>query len=309
MRANQKDSFFISSLHNQIQEAARLLKGQRWVNSSPDEITIFSKALYLVVTTVFGARTLGEEYVDIMYVNRLGKRMPRNLSRVLFVGSYVFLPYLISRLVRKLRSRREEDQSWMSTFLSNYTNVIDTITNIHVALFYFEGLFYSISKRLTGLRYVFGHNKDADKLQKTGNYSVLGGIILMQFAVKMLIKIKQYSENRSLPQEATDSGPRQKGYIDDIASLQQLLEAQELIKNNDAIAQNVTIDLSDDTLLPYIPSSSRSCMLCLSLMVNPAAANCGHMFCWECIVGWVREHPECPLCRQVCMEQNLLPLR
>lgn len=309
MRANQKDSFFISSLHNQIQEVARLLKGQRWVNSSPDEITIFSKALYLVVTTVFGARTLGEEYVDIMYVNRLGKRMPRNLSRVLFVGSYVFLPYLISRLVRKLRARREEDQSWMSTFLSNYTNVIDTITNIHVALFYFEGLFYSISKRLTGLRYVFGHNKDADKLQKTGNYSVLGGIILIQFAVKMLIKIKQYSENRSLPQEATDSGPRQKGYIDDIASLQQLLEAQELIKRNDVIAQNVTIDLSDDTLLPYIPSSSRSCMLCLSLMVNPAAANCGHMFCWECIVGWVREHPECPLCRQVCMEQNLLPLR
>lgn len=258
---------------------------------------------------MFGARTLGEEYVDIMYVNRLGKRMPRNLSRVLFVGSYVFLPYLISRLVRKLRARREEDQSWMSTFLSNYTNVIDTITNIHVALFYFEGLFYSISKRLTGLRYVFGHNKDADKLQKTGNYSVLGGIILIQFAVKMLIKIKQYSENRSLPQEATDSGPRQKGYIDDIASLQQLLEAQELIKRNDVIAQNVTIDLSDDTLLPYIPSSSRSCMLCLSLMVNPAAANCGHMFCWECIVGWVREHPECPLCRQVCMEQNLLPLR
>lgn len=307
MRANQKDTFFISSLHNQLQEVLRLLKGQRWVNSNPEEITVFSKALYFLVTTVIGARTLGEEYVDIMYVNRLGKRMPRMMLRIMFASTYVILPYIISRIVRKLRSGREEDDSYYSKFFSSYKNTIDTIINIHTAIFYFEGMFYSLSKRFTGMRYVFGHNKDPSKLQKTGNYTVLGGIILLQFAVKMLIKIKQYSENQDA--ESIDSQPKIRGNVDKIDTLQQLSYAQESLKENKRLAEFATIDLSDPKQLPYIPSSSRSCMLCLSLMVNPAAANCGHMFCWECIVGWVREHPECPLCRQVCMEQNLLPLR
>lgn len=309
MRANQKDSFFISSLHNQLQEVVRLLKGQRWVNSNPEEITIFSKALYFLVTTVIGARTLGEEYVDIMYVNRLGKRMPRMVSRIMFASSYVILPYIISRVVRRLRSGREEDGSYIGKFFSSYKSIIDTVINIHMALFYFEGLFYSLSKRFTGLRYVFGHNKDSSKLQKTGNYTVLGGIIMLQFAVKFLIKIKQYSENRIQDQDFIDSQSKIKGNVDRIDTLEQLSDAQKSLEENNRLSEFATIDLSDPRQLPYIPSSSRSCMLCLSLMVNPSAANCGHMFCWECIVGWVREHPECPLCRQVCMEQNLLPLR
>lgn len=235
--------------------------------------------------------------------------MPRTISRLLFASSYVILPYIISRIVRKLRSGREDESSFLSKFFSSYKNTIDTITNIHTAIFYFEGLFYSMSKRFTGLRYVFGHNKDASKLQKTGNYTVLGGIILLQFAVKMLIKIKQYSENRSQEGESIDAQPKIKGNVDKIETLEQLSDAQDSLQSNQTLAEFVTVDLSDPKQLPYIPSSSRSCMLCLSLMINPAAANCGHMFCWECIVGWVREHPECPLCRQVCLEQNLLPLR
>lgn len=285
------------------------MKGQRWVNTSLEELIVLAKAVYLLVTTVIGARTLGEEYVDIMHVNRLGTRKPTKSTRLLFAGSYVILPYILSRIVRKLRSYREEDRSWLGDFLSSYTGIIDTLNNIHVALFYFQGLFYSLSKTFSGMRYVFGHNKDPSKFQKTGNYTVLGGIILLQFAVKMFIKIKEYPEKRNFVDELEEKLPRKKGFVDNIDTLQQLTEAQEVIKGNDAVAQRVMVDLADPTQLLYVPENSRNCMLCLSLMVNPAAANCGHMFCWECIVGWVREHPECPLCRQVCMEQNLLPLR
>lgn len=242
-----------------------------------------------------------------MYVNRLGKRMPKTITRLIYTGSYVILPYLLSKAVRKLRSKTDEDRSWLIKFLSSYSNIIDTITNIHVALFYFQGLFYSISKRFAGMRYVFGHNKDANKLRKTGNYSVLGCIILLQFAVKLLIKVNQYSDRGV--ESSQELEPKKRGYVDSVKSLQQLSEAQEMIQSSDTVSQRVTIDLSDPTQLPYIPSDSRSCMLCLSFMVNPSAANCGHIFCWECIVGWIREQPECPLCRQVCMEQNLLPLR
>ena len=34
---------------------------------------------------------------------------------------------------------------------------------------------------------------------------------------------------------------------------------------------------------------SRKCTLCLEERTNGCATDCGHMFCWDCIVGWARE--------------------
>ena len=92
----------------------------------------------------------------------------------------------------------------------------------------------------------------------------------------------------------------------DDAKIRSINQLSQLSENYSA---EYIIDLSDEKQLPYLPEASRSCMLCLSPMVNPSAANCGHLFCWDCIVDWIREHPECPLCRQQCLEQHLLPLK
>lgn len=311
MRANQKDSYFTSSLRSQIQHAVQIFKGQRFVNLHPEEITVFAKALYYLITTVIGARTLGEEYVDIMYVTRLGKRLPRLLSRFSFALSFVVLPYFVSRTVRKWRSNvsDEKKSTWLGTMLTSYPALLDTIMNIHIALFYFEGLFYSISKRLFGLRYAFGHHKDPKKLQRTGNYSVLGAIMMVQFAVKLLLKVKEYTDEKGQSELEKELSAQQNNSHSTFFRVKQLQNLHDYIEQHEEVLKKVVVDLSDPLQLPYIPEASRSCMLCLSPMVDPSLANCGHMFCWECIVDWVREHPECPLCRQVCLEQNLLPLR
>ncbi|GEQ66480.1 hypothetical protein JCM33374_g143 [Metschnikowia sp. JCM 33374] len=284
-------------------------EGQRFINSHPEEIATMGKTLYYLVTTVFGARTLGEEYVDIIHVTRSGKRFPKLLSRLFFTASFVILPYFIKKLSQKIKSQSEESASWVSELFRSYSSLLDTLLNIHVALFYFEGSFYSTSKRVFGMRYAFGHNKDEKKLQGTGNYSVLGGIILAQFMLKILIKVKQYSDKtlNGLQQDFTPENFDQ--VQSNIYKLEQLERLNMQINENGKISKKVVTDLSDPAHLPYIPRNSRSCMLCLSPMVNPSAANCGHFFCWSCIVGWIREHPECPLCRQTCLEQNLLPLR
>ena len=66
----------------------------------------------------------------------------------------------------------------------------------------------------------------------------------------------------------------------------------------------------DDTVMGWIKGAQqRKCTLCLEELKDPAATQCGHVFCWACIGDWVREKPECPLCRREAMVQHILPLR
>ena len=72
-----------------------------------------------------------------------------------------------------------------------------------------------------------------------------------------------------------------------------------------------TIDLEDPTVLPYIPPGARRCPLCLDPMKDPTAAECGHLFCWTCILRWTNESvgmSECPICRGRCGSEGLLRL-
>ncbi|KAM9909788.1 hypothetical protein OXX69_005114 [Metschnikowia pulcherrima] len=307
VRANQKDNYFRSRLNSQIQELARIIKGQRFVNLHPQETATLAKTVYYLVTTGFGARTLGEEYVDIMHVTRSGKRFPSLLSRILFTASFAGLPYIVTKITQRLKGRSEATSFFLSRYLTSYPTLLDTIMNIHVALFYFEGSFYAISKRVLGMRYVFGHNKDQKKLQANGNYAILGSIIMAQLLLKLLLKLNQHSKLAAPNDEKSDYKPQQEA--PEFKSLKQLENIGKYVEENEDVYEKVAIDLSDPEQLPYIPTNSRSCMLCLSPMVNPSAANCGHFFCWSCIADWIRDHPECPLCRQTCLEQSLLPLR
>lgn len=306
VRANQKDAYFESTLRSHLADLALMVRGNRFVNMFPEEITVASKALYLGITTLLGARTLGEEYVDLMYVLRLGRRLPKFIQRLGFVISYALFPYMALKWLKRMTLKYEQakekggsDAPWYVRHFSLYKALLDTMMNLHVAIFYFNGLFYSLSKRFFGLRYALGHNRDLSQLQRVGNYSMLGAIILLQFMVKGLVKLKEINDKWAKQRREAETGEVEKEK--ETVSVVEIDQLKHL--------PQVNIDLNDPNQLPYIPEGLRDCLFCMTPMTNPTAALCGHLFCWLCITDWLEENTECPLCRQHCMEQNLLPLK
>ncbi|KAH3672126.1 hypothetical protein WICMUC_004441 [Wickerhamomyces mucosus] len=299
--AHQKDSYFESEIRSKLQEAIQVFTGQRFIHTHPEELTVLAKALYLSVTTLLGSRTLGEEYADLFYVSRNGRSIPKLAQRIGFIISYTILPYFITRILRKLfgpkyvndgEANDNKAKSWRSVIAgASYTAVLDSIMNIHLALFYLKGSYYSFSKRIFGMRYAFGHSLNKNEGVSNGGYEFLGGLILAQLIFK---GFKLMTEIYS-PQDEEEFSEKEIKRTGRLTS----------IPNH----HSETIDLSNPKLLPYIPEQSRQCMLCLSPMKDPSCASCGHFFCWSCIADWARENPECPLCRQSLSEQSLLPLR
>lgn len=51
----------------------------------------------------------------------------------------------------------------------------------------------------------------------------------------------------------------------------------------------------------------RSCQLCTEA-ISTTVTSCGHIFCWTCISNWLRNKPQCPLCRETVAPQRIVYL-
>lgn len=330
VRSQQKDEYFISQLEKQIIDLIKELKGARFIHKYQSYFNALAKMLYLLVTTGVGARTLGEEYVDLRYVDRNGRYGISKIKRLAFIFLYVFLPYSISKAGNWI-SYRNGNALVLKKILNKLTfiSIID-VMNLHLALYYFSGKYYNLSKRLLGMRYVLNYEPDPRSIRGNKNYEILGGLMIVQLVCKYGFVMKNavgyiFSLNNNESGLGVDAKTLKRLERKEIGhgiynSLPEM-ETEDSTGTSSTIHHNentnsrtlkhkiTIVDLQDFTQLEYFPEQSRNCMLCLSPMKDPACASCGHVFCWGCILDWCKERQECPLCRAPVRANQLLVLR
>ncbi|KAH8675414.1 RING-1 like protein [Xylariales sp. PMI_506] len=342
IRAHQKDAYFQGILNQDLSDLHRLLLGARSAHAWSAESRTAADLLYLCLTTLIGNRTLGEEYCDLVQVEGNAGALPALPRRAAYIAGSIIFPYALSKVLPGLRARiraklernlarmrmqGKKAASWsykvQSYILAHLSSITSTapVHAVSLALFYFSGSYYEVAKRLTGLRYIFTH-KIGESADRAG-YEVLGVLLVLQMAVQGYLHVKSTlaeSESQQARERnvfsSTQVSPYETNYSSNNALLTPGSAGSSQMNIDLGAATNTPIlnrpryDLADSKTMGWIKGDQqRKCTLCLEELKDPSATQCGHVFCWECIGDWVREKPECPLCRRECLVQHILPLR
>lgn len=356
IRSNQKDTYFHSLLHSQLSTILRRLYGVRFTHTYDNEARTFSELLYLSLTTFVGNRTLGEEYCDIVQVDTgpNGGELPSIGRRAGYIWSAVLVPYGLGRILPSLRARirlklerslvrrrRWEGKGAKDLMTKVQEHILENLGEltspspiyaVSLAIFYFTGAYYHLSKRIWGLRYIF--TKRIPPEEQRSGYEVLGLLLALQMVVQGAMHLHGGLKGFHTPAahiEGLDSGPSAMidedfeiglGTYQDEAGHSEGPEQQRLgqakrrtrleVSTHTPMVQSEKprYGLKDASIMSWIQGpQQRKCTLCLEEMKDPSATTCGHVFCWTCIEDWIKEKPECPLCRQAVLGQHVLPLR
>ncbi|XP_017063504.1 peroxisome biogenesis factor 10 [Drosophila eugracilis] len=283
VRSVQKDARYTNELAEDFSDVLRLTGPRNWIKYN-QMCRLLAELSYHGFASANSLQTLGEEYTGIIQVDGNYKQIP---SRVLQLTA-IFLEFggdsLFQRLLQKLDSYvanheeiRPEAKLQLKKIIQRLRQSPSYVKALHKSLFYLNSSKYQLSKRTTGINYVLIRHWLQPEFSLYG-YKILGVITFLQVSVSLAISSwDTWREHKRQQLEAI----KQSG--------KKFLQRGCNEKNSD----------------PDAPQ----CILCLEPRSNSSLTPCGHIFCWSCLLEWLEERDECPLCRESLKKSQVITLQ
>ncbi|XP_054735511.1 peroxisome biogenesis factor 10 [Anastrepha obliqua] len=284
VRSVQKDAKYTDDLAEDFSDLLRLTGSRSWIKYN-HLCKLFAEIAYHGFASINNLQTLGEEYTGTIQVDSAYMHIPSRLLQLVaiileFGGDALYL-----RILQKLEKHIEDNEEIVTEAKQKLLTAVRVmryspqyIKALHKSLFYLQSNKYQISKRLTGINYVLIRHWLQPEFSLYG-YKILGIITFLQVTVSLVISTYEaWKVHRRKRLEMISDKTRR------------LLSIEEEVPERKK-------------------SEAPQCILCLEPRINTSLTPCGHLFCWNCLLDWLDERDECPLCREKLKKSNVIQLQ
>ncbi|XP_053662992.1 peroxisome biogenesis factor 10 [Anopheles marshallii] len=276
IRSVQKDQEHIEYIRTALSEVLLLLSQRHWFKYN-SLCKLIAEILYHHYAILNNLQTLGEEYTGIIQVDANYVMLPNKALQLLAILLEYVGEHVVDRVLTYLQTEIDRSEELLESVKNALHKLIDTlrvvvpyVRGFHTSLFYINGRKYHISKRLTGINYVLIRNWLKEDHSVYG-YRVLGYVTLTQLVLALAARYRQY---RSEPTTKSIPARATSGKRSSSASLR-----------------------------------ARNCALCMDTTQDISVTQCGHLFCWHCILNWLDKRQICPICRETVKKTRVVRLQ
>jgi len=278
LRSIQKDETFTSTLGQQMSDILRCSSNHHWIKYN-NLCKLFAELFYHGFACFNNLQTLGEEYTGIIQIDSKYIALPSKSLQFVsilleFCGEDIFnkLVKMVERDVRNNDSLLPEAKDRILKVCGTVRKSVPFVKAIHRSVFYLNGQKLQISKRLTGINYVLVRYW-LNVNHSVYGYKVLGVISLIQLVLVAVTAIRNTLRKNEYKEKFSDK--------------------RESTRTR---SKTKTVD-------------GKKCVLCLEVRDSTSATMCGHLFCWQCILDWLDQKEECPVCREGIKKSSVVFLK
>lgn len=132
-----------------------------------------------------------------------------------------------------------------------------------------------------------------DPNSRPPSYSLLGILLGIRLIYRLITYLRaSRSEEAQISKGKRHADDSHETFVDDIP-VSSMLGPEDPEGEPTVPAEEDERTILHVAHIPAAIRAGRNCTLCLEERTSSCATECGHLFCWNCIVGWGREKVCC----------------